>query len=205
MNLQIMPGCDWFNAHIPYWQQYFFEQLKWDTSIPHTVIEIGSFEGLSSVWILNNLLDNKHSKLYCIDTFQGSIEMDKSLVDGLYERFKNNIQTTNKVNQVVVQKGFSQKELSKLIAKDIQADFIYVDGSHLAKDVLSDAVMAWQLLVPGGTIIFDDYHWRFRTDNILKHPKYGIDSFVNCFYDEIKFVRTNQNYQYYIQKIPVNN
>jgi len=27
---------------------------------------------------------------------------------------------------------------------------IYVDGSHLARDVLSDAVLAWNLLKPGG-------------------------------------------------------
>ena len=201
MNLQITPGCDWFESHIPYWKKYFFDDLKWNNKIPHTVIEIGSFEGLSSVWILNNLLDNKESQLYCIDTFEGSVEMDQSLVDSLYERFQNNIQTTNKVNQVVVQRGFSQRELPKLIVKDIKADFIYIDGSHLAKDVLTDAVMAWQMLASGGTMIFDDYHWGLRSDNVLKHPKYGVDSFVNCFYEEIKFIFTHQNYQYYIQKI----
>ena len=35
-------------------------------------------------------------------------------------------------------------------------DFIYVDASHRAPDVLLDAVLAFQLLRIGGLIIFDD-------------------------------------------------
>ena len=36
---------------------------------------------------------------------------------------------------------------------------VYVDGSHHARDVLQDAVLAWGLLRPGGYMIFDDYGW----------------------------------------------
>ncbi len=38
-------------------------------------------------------------------------------------------------------------------------DFIYVDASHKAIDVLHDGVMSFQILKPGGSIIFDDYKW----------------------------------------------
>ncbi len=38
-------------------------------------------------------------------------------------------------------------------------DVVYVDASHMAGDVLSDAVLAWKLLAPGGIMIFDDYAW----------------------------------------------
>ena len=38
-------------------------------------------------------------------------------------------------------------------------DFIYIDGSHIAKDVLTDACMAWPLLMPKGLMVFDDYMW----------------------------------------------
>ena len=34
-----------------------------------------------------------------------------------------------------------------------------MDGSHHARDVLQDAVLAWGLLRPGGYMIFDDYEW----------------------------------------------
>ena len=32
---------------------------------------------------------------------------------------------------------------------------IYIDGSHLAQDVLTDAVMAWKLLKTTGIMILD--------------------------------------------------
>ena len=32
---------------------------------------------------------------------------------------------------------------------------VYIDGSHEAPDVLTDAVMAWKLLVEGGIMILD--------------------------------------------------
>ena len=32
---------------------------------------------------------------------------------------------------------------------------MYIDGSHAARDVISDAVLAWALLRPGGVLIFD--------------------------------------------------
>lgn len=38
-------------------------------------------------------------------------------------------------------------------------DFYYVDGSHVAPDVMADAVLGWRLLKPGGIMVFDDYEW----------------------------------------------
>ena len=35
-------------------------------------------------------------------------------------------------------------------------DIIYIDGSHEARDVLEDAVLAYRLLKIGGLLIFDD-------------------------------------------------
>ena len=32
---------------------------------------------------------------------------------------------------------------------------VYIDGSHDASDVLTDAVMAWKLLAQGGIMILD--------------------------------------------------
>ena len=38
-------------------------------------------------------------------------------------------------------------------------DFVYVDGSHQAPDVLVDAVLSALLLRKGGLLVFDDYFW----------------------------------------------
>ncbi len=37
----------------------------------------------------------------------------------------------------------------------LASQVIYVDGSHKARDVIADAVLAWALLRPGGILIFD--------------------------------------------------
>jgi hypothetical protein len=47
-------------------------------------------------------------------------------------------------------------------------DFVYIDGSHLASDVLEDAVLSWAVVQVGDMIIFDDYDLIF-TDNTLQN------------------------------------
>ena len=66
-------------------------------------------------------------------------------------------------------------------------DLIYVDGSHEAEDCLSDSVLAWRLLKPGGFIIWDDYLWELQ--NYGKHtPAWGINAFCRIFSREISIV-----------------
>jgi predicted O-methyltransferase YrrM len=63
-------------------------------------------------------------------------------------------------------------------------DLIYIDGSHQAPDVLTDAVMSFQLLKVGGVMIFDDYLWSMDKpgfQDVLKMPKPAIDAFINIF------------------------
>ncbi|MEW5320248.1 MAG: hypothetical protein WDW38_011333 [Sanguina aurantia] len=57
-------------------------------------------------------------------------------------------------------------------------DLIYVDGSHMRLDVLTDAVMAWQLLRVGGLLVFDDYEWNQYEDNLVCHPRQAVDAFL---------------------------
>ncbi len=61
-------------------------------------------------------------------------------------------------------------------------DFVYVDGSHRASDVLTDAVLAWPLLKAGGLLIFDDDGWEHTTESgeVLK-PGEGIRAFMRGF------------------------
>ena len=63
-------------------------------------------------------------------------------------------------------------------------DFIYVDGSHQAPDVLCDAVMAWRVLRDGGVMVFDDYLWG-DPRMPLHRPKVAIDAFMNIFAAEL--------------------
>jgi hypothetical protein len=88
--------------------------------------------------------------------------------------------------------------LAELITQNVQFDFVYVDGSHSADEVLADAVMSFALLKKNGYMIFDDYLWMAAADS-LDRPKMSIDAFVNMFqkHIEVKLI----NYQYIIQKV----
>ena len=76
-------------------------------------------------------------------------------------------------------------------------DFIYIDGSHIAKDVLTDACMAWPLLKPKGLMVFDDYMWGSPRD-ILHRPKPAIDAFTNLFAEEAEIIHVG--YQLVVRK-----
>lgn len=63
-----------------------------------------------------------------------------------------------------------------------------MDGSHLAPDVLSDAVLAWNLLKPGGILAFDDYEWKCG-GTPLHCPQAGIDAFASVYGPNLHLLR----------------
>jgi predicted O-methyltransferase YrrM len=69
-------------------------------------------------------------------------------------------------------------------------DFIYIDGSHQASDVLEDAVLAFPLLKEGGIMIFDDYTWGAGM-GYYEIPKPGIDAFISIYGDQLKVLEKN--------------
>jgi len=76
-------------------------------------------------------------------------------------------------------------------------DIIYIDGSHLAMHVLTDAVLCWDLLKNNGVIIFDDYKWNLDRPAQLR-PKSAIDSFLVCFGGCLEVI--HRGYQVIIKK-----
>ena len=93
-----------------------------------------------------------------------------------------------------IEKFFLNLKLNKNFSKNItekitnKFDFIYIDGSHQAADVLSDAVNAFKLLRPGGIMCFDDYlwHWADRPYNPLDTPKAAIDAFTMIYAQKLQ-------------------
>jgi energy-coupling factor transporter ATP-binding protein EcfA2 len=97
-------------------------------------------------------------------------------------------------NRVVVMAGGkSVDELAHCITVNERYDFIYIDGSHVAKDVLTDACMAWPLLKQGGLLVFDDYLWGDSRD-ILHRPRLAVDFFANIFAEELDIVHIGHQF-----------
>ena len=166
-------------------------------------LEIGSFEGRSMVWIVENMMQEGDS-LCCIDTWAGGEEHTNGEMDGaegLFDYNLDRVQEKFPERYVYKYKGTSVQQLAHWLVEEpddnMDIDFIYIDGSHIARDVLTDGCMAWPLLKQGGIMVFDDYMWGEPRD-ILHRPKPAIDAFVNIFAEEVDMV--HMGYQLIVRK-----
>jgi predicted nuclease with TOPRIM domain len=190
---------DYLSPHLRNWEIVFRECVN-DAK---KVLEIGSYEGRSAVWLVEHAFKPDHGgERYCVDTWFGSIEHDKAQMPKVEKRFDRNIAKARrglakvKVHKV---KGNSTASLMKLLAGGHGGsfDFIYVDGSHQPSDVLSDLVLSRELCRVGGIIACDDYLW----GNPLHGPKIAIDAFANCFFGKVEPIPGLQLYQLYFRKL----
>lgn len=183
---------DWFSSNIPYWNEIIKKNFQNKPNL--NCLEIGSFEGRSACWMMENVLTHNTSKLTCIDPFTGSIEHSNLELSDLRSRFDNNTQEW-KEKLRVIQKT-SSTALPELLVSGEKYDIIYVDGSHMSCDVLFDAVNCFGLLKVGGIMIFDDY----LGGKLVTHfdAKPAVDAFLFAYQHKISIF--NVVYQLWIQK-----
>lgn len=78
-------------------------------------------------------------------------------------------------------------------------DMLYIDGSHLASDALTDAVLSWGLVKVGGLIVFDDYDFKFLNSvDAGQDTKIGIDAFLKAFCKKVNIL--HQAHQVIVEK-----
>jgi predicted O-methyltransferase YrrM len=173
---------DWFTVHIPVWDQ-LLRPLEHKGA---RVLELGSFEGLSACYLLWRLPD---AHVTCVDTFNW---FDIADLEG---RFDRNIALVDSTRLRKVP-GRTCEVLPQLVDEQAVFDFIYVDASHMALDVLADAAQAWKVLASCGLIVFDDY--RLDYDDPMLSPTRAIDAFKTVVASEAK--RVDAGGQFALQK-----
>ncbi len=136
-------------------------------------LEIGSFEGCSALWFLDNVLTGPAASITCIDPFTRL---------GGEPRFDHNMRVCGHSHQVTKLKGPSEDLLVTLAPETY--DLIFIDGSHRALNVLMDAVASWRLLKVDGVLLFDDYLWHPELPPMAR-PQAAIDLFLNAFADQL--------------------
>jgi len=169
-----------------------------EIGVPKSVIEIGVFEGETTVNLAAILTKHVSDlKYYAIDPFLASENLTQDTVNKAKERFEKNIQSIAAV-EFINKTSFAG--LVELYNRGVKVDLIYVDGSHFAKDVLADAVLGFELLNPNGVMLFDDaVSWRYGT-KIQDSPKIAIDGFIASNWDRLKVLEMPTGYQVAIQK-----
>lgn len=187
----------------------------WDRLIPQVdprkILEIGSFEGASACYMIDKLGPKHPLELHCVDSWEGSIEHQNRALDmsATEQRFRDNtslaIAASPNPVDLVVHKAHSDRALAKLLTEGKAGyfDFVYVDGSHQAPDVLYDAVVGFKLLRIGGTMAFDDYLWsdpQAKPKDPIRMPKPAIDAFVNLNIRKLQQLNA-PSIQLYIQKV----
>jgi hypothetical protein len=172
-------STDWFSFHIPVWSGLLNRYR--DRSVK--ILEIGSFEGRSTVFFLEHC---PLSHVTAVDSFFLKAGMDNWSGDIRVEDcetvFDRNMEPyAGRVTKITAQ---SARALNELWMSGQKFDIIYVDGSHDAEDCLSDSILAWRLLKPRGLMIWDDYLWELQSYG-KSTPAWGLNAFLRVFSKEI--------------------
>ncbi len=127
----------------------------------HTVIEIGSWLGMSTRNIARLIPDD--GKVYAVDHWLGSVEHHNTsafsrYLPSLYEQFLSNVVHAHLEHKIIPIR-MASLDAAKVLT-DVQPDLIYLDGSHETEDVYQDLV-AWFPYVENKKGIFsgDDWNW----------------------------------------------
>lgn len=148
------------------------------------------YEGRSTCWLFENILTHPDSRLWCIDPFTPF----DGLEGGALPRWLGNIRLYR--SRILL--STCESRIALRGGRD-EYHFVIVDGAHDAKSVLFDAVMGWELLAPGGVMIFDDYLWQGQGHESCTEqdkPRLALDAFVAIYQPEI----LHQEYQLIVRK-----
>ena len=193
---------DWFSGREPMWDQ-IIEMIK-----PTRILEIGSYEGRSTSYLIERCGNYADIEITCIDTWEGGVEHNRNDMGHVESRFDKNVEIAKKHSKkkAIVKKIKNISRTGLIYLSNNQQtkfDLIYIDGSHQAPDVLTDAIMSFYLLRKNGIMIFDDYLWHMEAlgnQDILNMPKLAIDAFTNIFQRKLQILSGMPLYQLFIQK-----
>jgi predicted O-methyltransferase YrrM len=169
----------WFSNNIPVWLHIFKKFNYYRKKL--NILEIGSYEGLSSIFFLKTL---KKSKIICVDIWSAN---KNEKYYNKYNKFKV-IEKNFNFNVKFFKKRLKKiKNYSQIFFTDNKDnyDIIYIDGGHKANVVYQDAINSLNFLKKNGIIIFDDFLWdEYKKNN----PISGIKKFIELKKKEIKII-----------------
>lgn len=136
-------------------QQILYQFL--DKSKENKMLEIGCFEGLSSVFFADHFLGNPNSTLTCVDPFLTIDHNDHGtfLQNSEEKNFDYNISVCQNSNKIKVHKVTS--DIFFQMINNQTYNFIYIDGCHEPDFIKRDMENAFRVLEKNGIMWMDDY------------------------------------------------
>jgi predicted O-methyltransferase YrrM len=174
-----------FTDKISAWTK-LLEEFKGRPDISY--LEIGTFEGRSALWMLENILTHPTAKLTIIDIFAENNE----------KTFRSNVALSGEAAKFNILAGPSTQKLREVPFNSI--DLAYIDGSGRGIVMLSDLVNTWNVTKVGGLIICSRYSITPRLRHALNlhaddpGPHEAIDAFLKMYNSYISVVTFQGNY-----------
>jgi predicted O-methyltransferase YrrM len=172
---------DWTSGNFTTWRRVLSrwrgEELR--------ILEIGSWEGRSAVFFLNFF---PRATLTCIDAFE-----DYPPVEARFDR--NLAPFAGRVEKI---KSRSVPALERLIADRRRFDLAYIDGDHGHDATAADSRGVWEMIEPGGVVIWDDYRWGKGWLPPEKRSDAAIDAFLETHAGQYRLLA--KSYQAIIER-----
>lgn len=165
------------------------------------IVEIGSWQGKSTIWLAKGSKMGNKAKVYSIDPHTGSSEHKKTYGKvWTFDKFKSNIRMA-KVNDLVIPiVGMSEKVVKNF---DKPVEFIFIDGAHEYELVKLDYEIWFPKVIEKGTMAFHDTIGHLGPKRLVeemvfksRHFKnvkfadysitYGVKVEENSFFDRIR-------------------
>ena len=179
---------------LKFWLKYYFSKYSRYRHIyltllnlrPKTILEIGVYRGIRSYEMISLASDlNSSIKYYGFDLFEkitkkkNKLELSKQPLPKKEIEAKLNSFKNSKVKLI---SGDTQITLKKFVKSKTKIDFIFIDGGHSIKTILSDWKNVKKVMSKKSIVIFDDY---YDDAEIIK--KYGCNKVINEIGDEFNF------------------
>ena len=162
---------DWVSHHTAAWRRWLNHLVGRDDS---HIVEIGCLEGRSAIWLLDNVLTGQGCTLTTIDPWLNE-RFHEWNVREIEANARANLEPYIEAGRCQILRGLSSDILPTM--PTAMYDGVYIDGDHSALGCLTDLVLAWPLLRPGGVVWLDDYLWG---DHDWCTPRTAIEAFRRC-------------------------
>lgn len=163
-------------------------------SIKGDIVEVGSWQGRSTLYLAKSVSITGNGVVYAIDHFEGNpgkeklYGLDKKTPQELKERFLLNISRFKLGNSVRLIDKPSVEAARILHERGVQIRFLFIDGCHTYEAVESDFLSFYDLVVSGGTLAFDDYSNNFPGVMRFVEELSGQEYFSSCYTHQHLFI-----------------